>query len=692
MGTIAYRFWVKVVSVVLFYVSAIIFCFSAAIFAYMLDGQLAMSDIEEYEVDALESKYVDDISYQIYSMVAHDYIQSVQIVEYEEIYHNDAIVYYSIHENGIQIGGNYNSVTREVDYMYRRETPYSYEVYVEEILRIGETAEFATDLFTADQLKDMEYLSVTTEGSEAEIENSQETIITEDGIILRVGQQLQGKNGEIYEVMSDGTLYVLESDPYLNFQIVLYFTGEILTQEEITSIENTITLGDVAVPVIDNIIPIMIVTFAIALITFILLMAGAGRKVGVEGVHLNSFDKIPFDILFLIVAFPLLIGLSSYEFLPIIISLVLLLPLLMTFSTRAKARHWWKNTLIFIVPNFLWRVFRGGALKSPMILKFCIALVPMFLIQLVVYGSSDGIVELFVLLWSTFVIFVMFVLISVWATKLKQSTQKLFQGDLDHKIDTSIMAIEFKEIGENINRITDGMNIALEEKMKSEKLKTELITNVSHDIKTPLTSIINYVDLIKKEEIDNEKLEEYTEVLDRQSQKLKRLIIDLVDASKISTGNVEINLEAIDMCVFAEQLAGEYSKRLEEEGLEIVTNFPGVPMVVLADSKHLQRIFDNLMINVLKYSLKSSRVYLDVIDSQNAVTLTLKNTSKEKLNIDPSELMERFVRGDSSRNTEGNGLGLSIAQSLAKAQNINFSIQIDGDLFKIIINLHKYYE
>ncbi|MEG2004359.1 MAG: HAMP domain-containing sensor histidine kinase, partial [Clostridia bacterium] len=218
-----------------------------------------------------------------------------------------------------------------------------------------------------------------------------------------------------------------------------------------------------------------------------------------------------------------------------------------------------------------------------------------------------------------------------------------------------------------------------------ERLKTELITNVSHDIKTPLTSIINYVDLISKEDCENEKIVEYTEVLARQSERLKKLIEDLVEASKVSTGNVEVALAPCDVGVLLSQTAGEYEQRLEASSLALILSSPKNPVTVMADGRLIWRVFDNLMNNVCKYSQPGTRVYLSLEVLGGEALVSLKNTSKSALNISSEELMERFVRGDGSRSTEGSGLGLSIAKSLTALQNGSLNLVIDGDLFKVTL-------
>lgn len=259
---------------------------------------------------------------------------------------------------------------------------------------------------------------------------------------------------------------------------------------------------------------------------------------------------------------------------------------------------------------------------------------------------------------------------------------------------------EFRQHGENLNCIKEGIQLAVDERMRSERMKTELITNVSHDIKTPLTSIISYVDLLEKEQLENEKAAEYIGVLERQSARLKKLIQDLIDASKASTGNLTVNKEKTDVRVLLEQAMGEFIDKLSARELNIKINYNTEPVEVMADGRHLWRIFQNLINNITKYAQSNTRVYIDVDDvndetggsrdadgKKNMLRIIFRNISENELNITGNELMERFVQGDSSRNTEGSGLGLSIAKSLAELQGGKMEIIVDGDLFKVVLLL-----
>ena len=273
--------------------------------------------------------------------------------------------------------------------------------------------------------------------------------------------------------------------------------------------------------------------------------------------------------------------------------------------------------------------------------------------------------------------------------KLKIAGEALRDGLDGYRVDTSHMVGALREHGEDLNRIGEGVNKAVEERLKSERLRTELITNVSHDIKTPLTSIINYVDLLEKEEIPNENAKEYLEVLERQSARLKKLIEDLIEASKASSGSLSVNLEKLEAGVFLVQTVGEFKEKTEKNKLDLQIKKPGEPIYIMADGRHFWRVIDNLMNNICKYAQPETRVYINLEQTGEKVQITFRNTSRYPLNISSEELMERFVRGDSSRNTEGNGLGLSIAGSLMELMHGKMQLFVDGDLFKVVLEFDR---
>ncbi|PAB59408.1 sensor histidine kinase [Anaeromicrobium sediminis] len=273
--------------------------------------------------------------------------------------------------------------------------------------------------------------------------------------------------------------------------------------------------------------------------------------------------------------------------------------------------------------------------------------------------------------------------------RIMTGIKSIEKGQLNYEIKTESSGV-YKELANGINGVTEGLKVAIEKELKSERLKTELISNVSHDIRTPLTSIITYIDLLKKEDVDSQNIKEYLQVLEEKSLRLKLLTDDLFEASKASSGSIPVNFEKIDIISLLTQVMGELDNKINSSGLDFKFNYPEEKAFVKADGKLLWRVIENLMSNIFKYALMNSRVYIDVIDSQNSISIVMKNISANELNIDANELMERFKRGDESRQSEGSGLGLSIAKSLVELQKGNFNIDIDGDLFKAIITIPKY--
>ena len=271
---------------------------------------------------------------------------------------------------------------------------------------------------------------------------------------------------------------------------------------------------------------------------------------------------------------------------------------------------------------------------------------------------------------------------------IMEGTERIKGGDIHYKLDI-IGDDNFSNLAENINNIGDGLDKAIYNQLKSERLKSELITNVSHDLKTPLTSIINYIELIKKEEdIKPEHIKDYVNVLDSKSKRLKVLIEDLFEASKASSGNLELNMEKIDITQLLRQAIGEMEEKLSKANLDLKLRVPEEKTYIMADGKKLYRVLENLLSNISKYSLNNTRVYIDIIEENDKVKLTMKNISSYELNFDPEEIMERFKRADESRNTEGSGLGLAIARDLVNAQGGRFEIDIDGDLFKSVVEFN----
>ena len=363
---------------------------------------------------------------------------------------------------------------------------------------------------------------------------------------------------------------------------------------------------------------------------------------------------------------------------------------LRTLTARLKAGALGRTCLICVAVQWVWtfcvQLLRNLALIWRWLILFPVYLVVnLYLCQWIYIGGQGFLFLLYLLLNGALLLAVCWW--SLCLRRLQAGGQAIAGGNYNRRIDTAHMPHDLKECGENLNNISAGLSSAVEEKMKSERFKAELITNVSHDLKTPLTSIINYVNLLKTTQQADPKAVEYIEVLDRKSQRLKKLTEDLVEASKASTGVLSVNREKIGMVQLIDQALGEWTEKLEDRKLTVVTALPEGETWVYADGRHLWRVIDNLLSNCAKYAMEGTRVYLDLERGHGQVTLSVKNISREPLNIPPDRLMERFVRGEESRTTEGSGLGLSIARSLTELQGGEFQLTVDGDLFKASVTL-----
>lgn len=487
-------------------------------------------------------------------------------------------------------------------------------------------------------------------------------------------------------------------------------------------------------PMMGWLLPAAAVSLIITAACLAFLMCAAGYRRGCEGVTANVQDRIPYDlhlcltggiVVGALVMSVLLLEEASYStgysyldafdsgfiypaVLMVFAAAGAVTAFLLTSAARFKMGGWWKNTLIYYALKYAWKLIKfswhifvkyiwgnvvkifkafGRGIKTaakglPLIWKTVgTSVVVMFLIVL-----FAGIGEPETVLVSVFICMIALAAViyfSLCMRALQKGGRELASGNENFRIDTGKMILDFREHGENLNSIGKGMSIAVSQRMKSERLRTELITNVSHDLKTPLTSIISYVDLLGKEELEKP-ASEYVEVLSRQASRLKKLTDDVVEASKASTGSITVNLTNTDAFEIINQAAGEYKERLEKNNLEfIIKNETGRETIFInADGRLLWRAIDNLMSNICKYSQTGTRVYVNISEKNGEVTVDFKNISREELNISADELMERFVRGDSSRSSEGSGLGLNIAKSLIEIQGGELSVSIDGDLFK----------
>lgn len=439
--------------------------------------------------------------------------------------------------------------------------------------------------------------------------------------------------------------------------------------------------------------------------TAYLLMA-IGHKKGKQGIELNDIDEIPIEIVTIILIIIIatifyitdMFTYTKYSYYKLFISetitayFVIYILIEITVTTiikRIKAKTLIKSSLTWKILKLckkillkLQKICNVFTQSMSITLKTILLILAYILLMVIVIwwnGEFGIIIDIGITLY---LIYQVIKRVNGFK-KIETQLKKIYEGNNKERLLKEDFTAEFDKAIDYINDISNGFENAVEEGIKSERLKTELITNVSHDIKTPLTSIINYAELIKQENIENEKVKEYIEILLSKSHRLKRLTEDLVEASKASSGNVKLNLEKLNLGELINQTTGEFEDKLKERNLTVISKIPEEDIYIEADSRYMYRIIENIFGNISKYALENSRVYVDIIKNEDKVKLEVKNISAEKLNISEDELMQRFVRGDKSRTTEGSGLGLSISRSLAELQHGTFKIVIDGDLFKV---------
>ena len=502
-------------------------------------------------------------------------------------------------------------------------------------------------------------------------------------------------------------IYAMEKQTDTSYSIIdydIYTSCDLSSMEEYSAYGINETLYTYMLENRTQPIYATILSIGLLIIIIIYLFWSIGHKEGEVGITLNSIDKIPYEILVFVCLMILSVALAVVVNIGGTINYVILLVgflgyllcyamcavIGVTTIKRIKAKKFIKSFLIYKIGKWCFDKIQGwlrtinqNATENKRIFWYYL----LFIIISIMLAS----------LFYTGIAMILLIGFWIWAyyqikkyileqEKIKNALKDIYEGKSnDVHLNESELKGALKEMAIYVNDIASGFSNAINESLKSERLKTELITNVSHDIKTPLTSIINYVDLLKKENIHDEKVKEYIDILDKKSQRLKKLTEDLVEASKVSSGNVKLNLENINIKELFNQTIGEFKDRFEEKNLIIETTIPNDNIKINADSRYLYRIIENLFSNITKYALEGSRVYIDIIEKEKIVDISIKNISKDKLNISSDELMQRFVRGDKSRYTEGSGLGLSIAKSLTELQGGTFDIIIDGDLFKVHI-------
>ena len=450
------------------------------------------------------------------------------------------------------------------------------------------------------------------------------------------------------------------------------------------------------------IIPVLVI---LLIVLVSVIVVGIGKKRGVNGIALNWFDKILIEIAILIAIMVGVIGLilvaiilDSYNMITFIIGMglavigiiITYLACILLFETiikRIKTHTFVKTTFAYWVYTQIRDFAQNMKITNNFLMYFIIYILSnALLIGITIAQPLIGIILLAVFNWYVYKIASDRI---KSYNKIKNSINELYNGKTNLQLNQEEFTKTDRQMAYEINNIAGGFSNAIDEKLKSEKLKTELITNVSHDIKTPLTSIINYVDLLKKENIEGEKANEYLSILDNKSQRLKKLTEDLVEASKASAGAIKLNFEKLNINELIKQVSGEFEDKFKTHNLQEIITLPEKEVYIKADSRYLYRVLENMYSNIAKYALEGTRVYIDITEKDNKVYIELKNVSKQKLNISADELMQRFVRGEASRNTEGSGLGLSIAKSLTELQKGKFNIYLDGDLFKVTIEFAK---
>ena len=446
-----------------------------------------------------------------------------------------------------------------------------------------------------------------------------------------------------------------------------------------------------------------VISLVLSIVIYSYLFISVGHRNNQADIKVAPFNNIPIDVLSVIVLFVYycaMLFFSEYYTLVEIIVFCFIVPAilyfvtlwyLMSFVVQLKAKTIFKHTFTYWLikkisklGNVIKHIYKN--LKTTYKVLFVIGIFWSFILIFMgvnVYDNKNLILG-FIFISAVETLIIIFCAIAF--QRVKQGGEKIVSGDLENKIDTTYMFGDIKDFADSLNNINLGLQSAIDDKMKSERFKTELITNVSHDIKTPLTSIVNYVDLIKKEECENEKIKEYIDVLDRQSIRLKKLIEDLVEASKASTGNLSVELEKCNLSLLMNQAIGEFYEKLELNNLQVIQSQENQDVYIMADGRRLWRVIDNLLNNICKYAMSGTRVYIDLKCKNDKAIVTFRNISNTPISLSSEELTERFVRGDRSRNTEGSGLGLSIAKSLTELQGGSFAVSADGDLFKVVLS------
>ena len=646
-------------------------CFMSAVFStgFFLDNQEIMTTESYYET----YEFVEE-----YSRLVHN------VVEYNMKYRN---------EDGILIFGNTPSTISKNAGRYqiikgRLASIVNFAYYIEN----SQTGEFISNVNAADRVALLKKQPTYIHIGEGESDyyayvNQRKTYYTEIYYYEDINKMLKGTSYEVHtaliEPLKQGDVFYDEFSHYSQVKSTAQYM-----------------------------VALLIASIVLLLAAFIYLVYTAGRKEKGGEVVLTFVDKIYTDVYTMLVFIAAIISVglvneasngSNNTILFVVAAIILSIDVLIGLSYVLSMVRQIKNRQILI--NSLTCKFFVET-KKLAILAFSGKLFKAWtLFVLLSYGAINGVfLTIFLSSWRyngglefmfSGLLLLGFNVASVYfaakslrnLTQLMEAAKELASGNLDYSLDSKDMSVAFVGFAESFQGIQSGLRKAVAEALKGERMKTELITNVSHDLKTPLTSIINYVDLLKKEDLNNENADEYLKVLEEKSARLKQLVEDLIEASKASSGNLNVSTEKVDMNQLIMQAYGEYEEKIVKAGLDIRMNIAEKDICVLADGKYLWRIIENLLSNALKYSMPNSRVYINIDKNDRYGILTIKNVSNFPLEISPEQLTERFIRGDTSRTTEGSGLGLSIAQGLTNLQGGRFKVDIDGDLFKVTVEI-----
>ena len=570
---------------------------------------------------------------------------------------------------------------------------------------------------TINQIK--EYINSSQDSNTKKVDILDGSIQTDSDSISQYGDKYLGNFLITYYTtdtirtdtkLDDGRYIEYISAEAKDFEIYSSYTEELNLSTErqmATSFLNMVA------PINNNVYVFLPISALITLLLIIYLTSAIGYDGNEDStININTFDRIPIEIIafcaMLIGCMPFILlefaenDYNAINSIAITAYFVIYICTVITMTTvikRIKAKQLLKTSITGKVLVWCLQICKKIVKKmneiwntitySPNTTAKVIITTGLTVLGWLVIIAISGNRPMFPIIMIGLIGFVLYKIIKIFKDylQIEKKLKDVYEGNTQSELDEKSVENVFKNSVIYLNDISNGFENAVQDRMKSERMKAELITNVSHDIKTPLTSIINYVDLLKQENIQDEKAREYIEILENKSQRLKRLTEDLVEASKVSTGNISLNLEKINIVELIKQATGEFEDKFKKRGLEPIINSDQNEINIMADSKYMYRIIENLYSNISKYALENSRVYVDIKMSKTEpvpnVQIEIKNISKDKLNISADELMQRFVRGDKSRTTEGSGLGISIAQNLTELQNGKFELKLDGDLFKV---------